>query len=207
MSRKISSRGIERLALYYRYLTSPNGSEQAFISSKELAKAVEHTAAQVRRDLSCFGTFGTPGRGYDRAALEEKLSEILGKGKNQNVVLVGVGNLGSALLAYKGFQSQHYTIVAAFDKDARKIGERFEGLEIQHIGKLDDIVLRTNARIGIVSVPADSAQEAVDALISAGIQGILNFAPARVAVPEGIVFQHVDFSIKLDRLCYGLEHA
>lgn len=207
MSRKISSTGIERLALYYRYLASLNGSEQTFISSEELAKAVEHTAAQVRRDLSCFGTFGTPGRGYDRAALEERLSEILGKGMNQNVVLVGVGNLGSALLAHKWFQSQHYTIVAAFDKDARKIGERFEGLEIQNIGKLGDIVLRTKARIGIVSVPAEAAQEVVDALISAGIQGILNFAPARVAVPEGIVFQHVDFSIKLDRLCYGLEHA
>ena len=207
MSRKISSTGIERLALYHRYLTSPNGSEQAFISSEELAKAVEHTAAQVRRDLSCFGTFGTPGRGYNRAALEEKLSGILGKGKCQNVVLVGVGNLGSALLAYKGFQSQCYTIVAAFDNDAKKIGKHLKGLEIQDIEKLRDVVSQTGAKMAIISVPAGVAQEVVDALISAGIQGILNFAPARVVVPEDIVLQHVDFSIKLDRLCYGLEHA
>ncbi|MCD6335624.1 MAG: redox-sensing transcriptional repressor Rex [Candidatus Latescibacteria bacterium] len=207
MSRKISSTGIERLALYYRYLTSVNGSEEAFISSEKLAKAVEHTAAQVRRDLSCFGTFGTPGRGYNRAALEAKLSGILGKEKCRNVVLVGVGNLGSALLAYKGFQSQCYTIVAAFDNDTRKIGKHLKGLEIQDIRKLSAVVSQTRAKMAIISVPADAAQGVVDALILAGIQGILNFAPTRVVVPEDIMLQHVDFSIKLDRLCYELEHA
>ncbi|MFH1006022.1 MAG: redox-sensing transcriptional repressor Rex [Candidatus Latescibacterota bacterium] len=206
MSRTISSTGIERLALYSRYLSSANVAEQTFVSSEELAKAVEQTAAQVRRDLSCFGTFGTPGRGYARAELEEKLSEILGKVKSQRVVLVGIGNLGSALLAYKGFQSHPYTIVAAFDKDEARIGERLEGLEIQDIRKLSEVIVRTGAKIGVVSVPARSAQEVVDTLIASGIQGILNFAPVRVTVPKGIVLQDVDFSIKLDRLCYELEH-
>ena len=206
MSRKISSTGIERLALYYRYLTSLRGSEQKFISSEELAKAVGHTAAQVRRDLSCFGTFGTPGKGYNMVELEAKLSEILGKEKLWNVVLVGVGNLGSALLAYKGFRSQHYTVAAAFDHDIRKIGKHLEGLEIQDIRDLADWIPQTGAKIGIVSVPGDAAQEVVDALVSAGIRGILNFAPARVTVPEGITLQYVDLSIELDRLCYLLKH-
>lgn len=206
MSRKISFTGIERLALYYRYLTSLSRSERAFISSEELAKAVGHTAAQVRRDFSCFGTFGTPGKGYDTAELEATLSEILGKEKTWNVVLVGVGNLGSALLAYRGFQSQHYTVVAAFDTDIRKIGKHLEGLEIQDSRDLADLIPRTGAKIGIVSVPGDAAQEVVDALVSAGIKGILNFAPTRVTVPKGVIVQHVDLSIELDRLCYGLVH-
>ena len=206
MSRKISSTGIERLALYYRYLTSLRGSERAFISSEQLARAVGHTAAQVRRDLTCFGTFGTPGKGYNIAELEAELSEILGKEKCWNVVLVGVGNLGSALLAYKGFQSRHHTIVAAFDRDFRKIGTHVEGLEIQDIRDLADSVPRTGAEIGIVSVPGAAAQEVVDALISVGIRGILNFAPARVTVPEGVILRYVDLSIESDRLCYLLEH-
>lgn len=206
MSRKISSAGIERLALYYRYLTSLRGSGRAFTSSEELGKAVGHTAAQVRRDLSCFGTFGIPGKGYPTAELEVRLSEILGKETFRNVVLVGVGNLGSALLAHKGFRSQHYTIAAAFDNDLRKIGKHLEGLEIRDTRDMANWIPQTGAEIGMVSVPGDAAQEVVDALVSAGIKGILNFAPARVTVPEGIILQHVDLSIELDRLCYLLEH-
>ena len=206
MSRRISSPGIERLALYYRYLTSLRGSQRTFISSEELAKAVGHTAAQVRRDLSCFGSFGTPGKGYNTADLEAELSEILGKERLWNMVLVGVGNLGSALLAHKGFQSRHYTIAAAFDHDIRKIGRHLEGLEIQDTRDLADVIPRAGAKIGIVSVPGEAAQEVVDALVSAGIRGILNFAPARVTVPEGVILRYVDLSIESDRLCYLLEH-
>lgn len=160
----------------------------------------------MRRDLSCFGTFGTPGKGYPTADLKAKLSEILGKEKPRNVVLVGVGNLGSALLAYKGFQFPHYTIAAAFDHDVRKIGKHLEGLEIQDTQDLADLIPRIGAQIGMVSVPGDAAQEVVDALVSAGIKGILNFAPARVTVPEGIILQYVDLSLELDRLCYLFEH-
>ena len=205
MTRRLSSTGIERLALYYRHLdTFPDPEE--FISSEELAEAISHSAAQVRRDLSCFGTFGTPGRGYRVGDLRRMLERTLGKERCQNVILVGVGNLGTALLAYKGFGPQKYRIVAAFDSDLRKIGRRIEDLEIQDIRDLTSIIASTGAKLAIVCVPSRAAQRVINDLIVAGVRGILNFAPGRVEVPEHVKLQNVDLSVELDRVCYLLDN-
>ena len=201
MSRRLSSTGAERLSLYYRRLASFSDPE-AFISSEELAEAISHSAAQVRRDLSCFGTFGTPGRGYRVGELRNRLERAMGKVRSQNVILVGAGNLGMALLSYKGFRHHRYEIVAAFDSDLRKIGKRLEGLEIQDLQTLRPVVASTGAKMAIVSVPAGEAQRTIDRLISAGIHAILNFAPIQAVVPESVKLLNVDLSVEMDRLCY-----
>jgi len=205
MARRLSATGIERLALYYRHLDTFPDSEE-FVSSDELAEAISHSAAQVRRDLSCFGTFGTPGRGYRIGLLRRMLARILGKEKCQNVILVGVGNLGAALLAYKGFVLQKYRIVAAFDTDLRKIGKRIEDLEIQDVRDFAPVIASTGAKLAIVCVPSGAAQRVIDDLIASGITGILNFAPLRVVVPEHVTLQNVDLSVKLDQVCYLLDN-
>lgn len=206
MPRSLSSTGIERLALYYRHLgTFPDPEE--FVKSDELAEAISHSAAQVRRDLSCFGAFGTPGKGYRVGELRSMLEKILGKRSCQNVILVGVGNLGTALLAYKGFGPQKYEIVAAFDNDVRKIGKRIEDLEIQDTRDLASIIASTGAKLAVVCVPSPAAQRAIDELIAAGIRGILNFAPTRVVIPEYVALRNVDLSVELDRVCYLLDNT
>lgn len=206
MGQRLSASGIYRLGLYHRYLSNLDRHENEYVSSQELADATGHTAAQVRKDLSSYGSLGAPGKGYEIRNLKAVLTKILGKEKVRNVVLVGVGNLGLALIAHKGLPLQRFNIVAAFDKDIRKIGRRVEDVFIHDIRDLNSMIAGTNAQIAIVSVPASAAQEVIDALASAGIKAILNFAPARVVVPEGVELQNVDISIELDRLCYLLNN-
>jgi len=206
VGKRLSASGIYRLALYHRYLSSLDKDGNEYVSSQELADATGHTAAQVRKDLSSYGSLGAPGKGYEIGKLKAALTRIFGKEKVRNVVLVGVGNLGLALIAHKGFQLQRFNIVAAFDKDIRKIGRRVEDVLIYDIRDLNSTIADTDAQIAIVSVPASSAQEVIDMLVSAGIKAILNFAPARVIVPEGVKLQNVDMSIELDRLYYLLEN-
>jgi redox-sensing transcriptional repressor len=206
MNRRISSTGIERLSLYYRYLSSLIRSEEKFISSEELGDATDQTADQVRRDVTCFGSFGVPSKGYRINELKDALGEVLGKEKIWKIAIVGVGNLGSALLAYKGFKSRNFNIVAAFDNDIRKIGKNWENVEIKDIEELNSTVASTGIEIAIVSVPVSEAQNVVDKLVSAGVKAILNFAPVNVNVPEGVKLQNVDLSIELDRLCYWLKN-
>lgn len=204
MGRKLSASGIHRLALYNRYLSNSGKDEYDYISSEELAEANGHTAAQVRKDLTCYGSLGEAGKGYEVRKLKTLLTSVFGKEKTRNVLLVGVGNLGMALISYKGFQSQQFKIVAAFDRDVRKIGKYVEDVLIHDIRDLDSVIARTNANIAIVSVPALSVQRVVDKLVSAGIKAILNFAPKRVKVPEYIKLQNVDMSVELDKLYYWL---
>jgi redox-sensing transcriptional repressor len=201
----LSTSAIYRLALYNRYLSDLDRNEHEYISSQELADVTGHTAAQVRKDLTHYGSLGEPGKGYEIWKLKAMLTRIFGKEKVRNVILVGVGNLGLALLAYRGFQLQQFKIVAAFDRDVRKIGRYVEDVMIHDIRDLDSIVANINTHLAIVSVPAHSAQQVIDQLASAGIKAILNFAPAnRLDAPEGVKLQNVDMSIELDRLYYLL---
>ncbi len=207
MGRRLSTSAVYRLALYNRYLSDLDRDEHGYISSQELADATGHTAAQVRKDLTYYGSLGEPGKGYEIGKLKTMLTRIFGKEKVRNVILVGVGNLGLALLAYGGFQLQQFRIIAAFDRDDRKIGKYVEDVMIHDIRDLDSIVANTSTHVAIVSVPAHSAQRVIDQLASAGIKAILNFAPAnRVSAPEGIKLQNVDMSIELDRLYYLLRN-
>jgi redox-sensing transcriptional repressor len=206
MNRKISSSGIYRLALYSRYLSRISRGDREYISSQELAEATGHTADQVRKDLTSHGSLGEPGKGYQIGKLKKMLISIFGKQRFRNVILVGVGNLGMALILYKGFEEQKFNIAAAFDRDKRKIGKRIDGVLIHDLKDVEKIIADTKAEMAIVSVPAVVAQEVIDDLVSAGIKSILNFAPARVNVPKGVVLQNVDMSVELDRLYYLLKN-
>jgi redox-sensing transcriptional repressor len=203
--RQIATRGVPRLAIYYRTLLRLEENRQEIVSSEELGRKTGHTDSQIRRDLASFGNFGIPGIGYKVKELRKKLGKILGKDKNWKVALVGVGNLGSALLAYNGFAPQGFHIAAAFDNDLRKIGKKWKNIEIQNVRDLKEIISSQNIKIGIVAVPASGAQEVVEELLRSGVRAILNFAPTRVSVPEGVEVENVDLSIELDRLSYFLE--
>jgi len=202
MKSKISRAVIPRLSIYYRVLLLHKGSE--VISSGELSDLTGCTPAQIRKDLAYFGQFGTPGRGYIVSDLKEKILEILGIDKNWSVALVGVGNLGTALLSYKGFKEQGFDIIAAFDNDRRKIGKRLKGVTIQDISELSRIVRNKKIQMAIVAVPGEEAQKIVATLIKAKVKAILNFAPIRPQVSKTIELINIDLSIELEKLTHFL---
>ena len=207
MGRSLSSSGIYRLALYSRYISGMDKADYDYVSSQELADAIGNTAAQVRKDLTCYGSLGKPGKGYEIGKLKAMLTRVFGKDKVRNVILVGAGNLGMALISYRGFQLQQFRIAAAFDRDTKRIGRYVEDVLIRDIRDLRSVLANIDADMAIVAVPAQSVQEVVDQLASAGIKAILNFAPAnRLKVPESVRAQSVDMSVELDRLHYLLRN-
>ncbi|NQU73349.1 MAG: redox-sensing transcriptional repressor Rex [Candidatus Omnitrophica bacterium] len=202
MRSRISRAVIPRLSIYYRTLLLHKSSE--VVSSGELSDLTGCTPAQIRKDLAYFGQFGTPGRGYIVSDLKKKILEILGIDKNWNVALVGVGNLGTALLSYKGFKEQGFNITAVFDNDLRKIGKRLEGITIQDINGLRRTVKNKEIQMAIVAVPAEEAQKIVTTLIKAKLRAILNFAPIRPQVPKSAELINIDLSIELEKLTHFL---
>ena len=203
-ARKVSDSTVRRLSLYLRILKQIRSRGGSTISSEELADEGGLTSAQVRKDLSAFGNFGVRGRGYDVAALETALSEILGLDREWRTVVVGAGRLGSALTAYPDFATQGFRILALFDTDPAKLGRRFGDAEVRSIDELGEFARREGVRIGIVATPAGAAQEAADRLVGAGIRGILNFAPTRIAVPEGVSLRDVNLAIELEGLSFAI---
>ena len=201
---KISDPGVVRLAEYYRVVSNLKPSERRYMSSQELGRVTGHSAAQVRKDLSCFGSFGSPGVGYEVADLTRQLSRILGKDKDKKVLLVGVGHLGSALYGYDRLRIEGFHVVALFDNDKNKIGKKIASTVIRPMDLLRKVVAEEGIDIGILTVPASSAQQVADQLIECGIKAMLNFAPATVSVPKGIMVENVDLSIELDKLSYKI---
>jgi redox-sensing transcriptional repressor len=199
---KISDAGVARLAEYYRVAYGLAAIGRRYISSRQLGKTTGHSAAQVRKDLSCFGSFGSPGVGYDVADLSKQLGRILGKQKTKKVLLVGVGHLGSALFGYNRLRLEGFHVVALFDNDEKKIGKKVDGTEIRPMEEVREIAASEGIDIGIVTVPASAAQRVADQLVESGIRAILNFAPTTVSSPGGVAVQNVDLSIELDRLSY-----
>ncbi|MCM8757616.1 MAG: redox-sensing transcriptional repressor Rex [Candidatus Omnitrophica bacterium] len=202
MNKKIPLVTVPRISLYYRALLESRHKD--YISSEEIAYLTGFNSAQVRKDLAYFGQFGTPGKGYKVESLKKALLSILGTDRIWNVALVGVGNLGSALLSYKGFEEQGFKIVAAFDKDMRKIGKVIRQVKIQDIKDLEDTIHKKNIKIVILAIPAKHVQAIVDRLIKGGIKAILNFAPIRPKIPSDIHILNIDLSIELERLAYFL---
>lgn len=202
---KIPSSSISRLSLYYRALLSVK--EASVVSSDEISLLTDFSAAQVRKDLAYFGQFGTPGRGYSIEILKNELKKILGIDREWDVALIGVGNLGSALLAYRGFKYQGFNIKYAFDNDVKKINRLKQGVRIRPIDGLPQIVRDKKISIAIVAVPQESAKDVIDKLIDAGIKAILNFAPKRSKVPETIELLNIDLSMELERLTYFLQRG
>ncbi len=202
--RKIAEVAIARLSIYNRALGKIEKQGVEIISSNELGDITGYFAAQIRKDLSCFGAFGETGKGYFVRDLKDAVSRILGVDRKWNVALAGAGHLGSALLAYPGFRQRGFNIVAVFDNDLCKIGKRWEDIVIQDMSELPRTVKEQNIRIGIVSALAQVSQEIVDMFVSCGVRAILNFAPVSITVGEGVVLRNVDLSTELECLSYFL---
>ena len=202
--RKISDSTIHRLSIYYRALLGLEREGYETISSKELAKREKLTPAQVRKDLSFFGSFGTRGLGYPVKELKQRISEILGLNKLWNVALVGVGNVGSALVSYKEFAKQGFIIKLIFDNDQRKIGSNHKGITISDIANIKQLVRENDIAIVVLTVPASAAQKVCDDVIEAGVKAILNFAPVSLKVSENVVLLNENMAIELEHLSFSL---
>ncbi len=196
---------VRRLSAYYRVLRELRGEGIAVASSQLLAERSGVTSAQLRKDLSCFGHFGTRGRGYDLESLTRELRSILGLDRRWRVGLIGAGNVGSALFSYAPFREQGFDVVAIYDVDAAKIGRVWDGVRIAAIDDLRAGVGRVPPLdIAVLAVPAAVAQEVSDLVVAAGVRAILNFAPRQIAVPKTVALRTVDMAIELEALSFAL---
>ncbi len=198
---------VRRLSLYLRELEGFLRHDRQTISSKQLGESLSLTDAQVRKDLAYFGQFGHPGIGYRVDELVTRIKCILGTDRTWNVLLVGAGNLGSALLSYRGFSKKGFQIVAVFDNDPKKVGQRIgpeKKLEIISISRLAEVIAERGIQMAIISVPADVAQSVAEGLVAAGIRGILNFAPASLNVPDSVPLASVDLAVHLEQLAFRI---
>jgi len=193
---------VKRLSLYLRRLERLAGEGVEKVSSSQLAKSLYITGAQVRKDLAYFGQFGRPGVGYEVATLIDELRRILGTDRTWNVIVVGAGDLGRALLRYKGFRKKGFNLVAAFDISAAKVGRRIGGVTVHHVDDLAETVRKHRVRLAIVTVPAEAAQLVTDKLCSVGVMGILNFAPTILRTPPGVAVDSVDLAASLEQLSF-----
>ncbi len=193
---------IKRLSFYYRALLESRKKD--VISSSEMSRLTGFGAAQIRRDLGYFGQFGVPGKGYSIEILKDEILKILGIDKEWNVALIGVGNLGRALLSYKGFREQGFKIVAAFDNDPKKIEKSIAAIQVYDIAKLKELVSKLSIKMAIVTVGIDSAQVVINLLVKYGVKAILNFTPIRPSVPKSVELLNIDLSIELERLAHFL---
>ena len=208
---KIPEATIRRLSRYARCLEQMDERGEKVLSSAQLANKCMVNAAQVRKDLAYFGEFGIRGVGYYVKDLLSDIKRILGLNREWRMALIGVGNLGSALLSYKDFLKQNYKIVAAFDIDPPKvIGRVSEKLgkpvEVLHINRLKEVAKERKIEIGLIAAPPSEAQSVADLLVDAEIRGILNFAPVQITVPDGFVVKDVFFTNILDNLAYLLSN-
>jgi redox-sensing transcriptional repressor len=200
--RSIPEATVARLPVYLRCLIDMAERETHTVSSEQLAEAAGVNSAKVRKDLSYLGSYGTRGVGYDVEYLIYQVRRELGLEQHWPVAIVGVGNLGRALANYKGFAERGFRIVALLDGDERKVGEQVGGLTVEHIDDLDRVAKEEQVAIGAIATPASAAQEVCDRLVAAGVNSILNFAPAHLQVPEGVFLRKVDLSTELQILSF-----
>jgi redox-sensing transcriptional repressor len=198
---------IDRLPLYARALSKLEEGGREVVSSQELGTRLGVTPAQIRKDLSYFGRFGKQGRGYNVRKLLDELWRILGLDKQWRMALVGVGKLGRAILGYGGFTPQGFRIVEAFDSNPKRIGERINDLTVRDVDDLERVLLQNPVDVGIVAVPADIAQDAIDALVKCGVRAILNYAPIAARVPPGIQIKRIEPVLALQSMTYYMKNA
>ncbi|MEZ4379559.1 MAG: redox-sensing transcriptional repressor Rex [Gemmatimonadales bacterium] len=206
LPRKIADSTVRRLAIYLRFLEEFQHQGRDTISSEALANRAGTTSAQVRKDLSFFGSFGKRGLGYDVHALADRLREILGLGHRYRVIIIGAGRLAGALVQYAGFSARGFEIKAVVDRDPAKIGHVWDDITVEDVAELEAIVAREAVEIAILVTPADPAQALVDRLVAAGVTAILNFAPVQLHVPEGVDVKNVNLAVELETLSYALAH-
>jgi redox-sensing transcriptional repressor len=204
--RKIADSTVRRLSLYLRLLEEFHATGVATVSSGILADRGATTAAQVRKDLSCFGSFGKRGMGYRVPALLSVLRDILGLEREYAVVVIGAGRVGSALAQFQELASRGFHVAGVYDRDPAKIGRGWEGVTVRDVAQLEADLAARRADIAIVAVPPESAQGVTDRLVAAGVTAILNFAPVPLAVPPDVTVNHVNMALELETLSYALRH-
>ncbi len=202
--KKISDSTISRLSTYYRTLETLIEQNTSTVSSDEIAEINNVTSAQVRKDLSFFGTFGKRGLGYDTEALKDELGRILGLTQTWNIALAGIGNIGRALIDYAEFKTRGFIIRALFDNDPEKVGTEFHGLKIHHIDDLCTIVNKEKINIAIIAVPPKHAQNIINSFVECNVRAFLNFAPTKIKVPDDVMVKYENMSIELEALSYFL---
>jgi redox-sensing transcriptional repressor len=202
--RKIADSTVRRLSLYLHFLEEFEQQGTATVSSEELAGRGGTTSAQVRKDLSFFGSFGKRGLGYSVPELVRRLREILGLGRTYRVAVIGAGKIGSALVRYRGFRHRGFEIVAIFDNDPLKIGLPIEGLVVRDVKQLEQSLIGEPVDIAVIVTPAEAAQGIADRVAALGVKALLNFAPIQVSVPDDVVVKSVNLALELEVLSYAL---
>ncbi len=198
----IPKKAIYRLSIYHRCLQKLSDSGQKTVSSITLAKAAGVKPAQLRRDLGYIGQIGTRGLGYPVTGLIATIREALGREQLQPVILVGAGNLGSALLRYQGFQKEGFEVVAAFDAKPEDARARELKIPVLDVAEMEGFIAKHQVKLVILCVPIGFAQEVVNRLVACGIQGILNFSPIMLEVPVDVTVNNVDLALELEHLSY-----
>lgn len=202
--RKIAESTVRRLSLYLRFLEEFEAEGRDTVSSEALAARGGTTSAQVRKDLSFFGSFGKRGLGYAVPELVRELQEILGLRRSYRVAMVGAGKIGSALVQYRGFRQRGFDIVSIFDADAAKVGKAWNGLTVRDVKELDAELKRQPVDIAVIVTPGEAAQGVADRVVAAGVKAILNFAPVQLNVPDDVVVKTVNLALELETLSYAL---
>jgi redox-sensing transcriptional repressor len=199
---RLSRASVGRFSLYLRHLEALLREGISKVSSGQLGEALGITDAQVRKDLAWLGSLGHPGVGYITEELIEAIRRLLGVDRTWLAALVGVGNLGRALLRYRGFEQRGFRLVALFDDDPAKVGQVVEGLTVHGTDVIDRVVRETGAELGVLAVPSEAGQPMADALVAAGVRGLLNFAPVMLRVPSEVRLVSVDLTVQLEQLAF-----
>ena len=202
--KRIADSTVRRLSIYLRFLEDFEGRGLATVSSDELARRGGTTSAQVRKDLSFFGSFGKRGLGYSVPELATSLREILGLGREWKVVIIGAGKIGAALAQYRGFRQRGFVIMAAYDSNPDKIGLRLEGIEIRDMQQFEADVALEKPEIAVLSIPTEQAQEVLDRVEKAGIKAVLNFAPVQLHAGPDTTVKTVNMAMELEGLTFAL---
>ena len=202
--KRIADSTVRRLSIYLRFLEEFEERGLATVSSDALARRGGTTSAQVRKDLSFFGSFGKRGLGYSVPELATALREILGLGKEWRVVIIGAGKIGAALAQYRGFRQRGFQIVAAYDTNADKIGRELEGILVRDMNQLEADVAREQPDIAVLAIPGEFAQAALDRVVRAGVHAVLNFAPIQLNAPADVTVKTVNMAMELEGLTFAL---
>src|SRR5688572_9441731 len=204
--RRIADSTVRRLSLYLRFLEESAQRGLVTISSDELARRGGTTSAQVRKDLSFFGSFGKRGLGYSVEELTASLREILGLGREWNVIIVGAGKIGMALGQYHGFEQRGFHVTAVYDTDPKKIGTRWGSILVKDMALVEREIAQNAPDIAVLAVPVSDAQEAANRLIRAGVKAILNFAPTQLQTPPDVSVRNVNMAMELEGLSFILSN-
>ncbi|UCG86149.1 MAG: redox-sensing transcriptional repressor Rex [Gemmatimonadota bacterium] len=205
--RKISESTVRRLSVYLGLLEEFARLGKATVSSDEMAQRGHTTPAQVRKDLSFFGSFGKRGLGYDVVELSDRLRDILGLGRTYRVTVIGAGKIGSALVQYREFGERGFHIVSVYDNDEAKVGRSWNGVEVRDVRQLESDLRTEPVDIAILAIPPHVAQQTMDLLVGIGVKAVLNFAPIRLSHPDEVTVQNVNMALELETLSYALRNS